>query len=83
MIVSLRQIARWVQMAVLVCLFSFVLFKAMALFHAWIQPVDKYREPRGNSLKVNSVPISSESDSDWDWANYILSRMKMFYFTGE
>ncbi|MFC4767245.1 DUF4227 family protein [Effusibacillus consociatus] len=81
MVISLRKLARWVQMVLLICLFSFVLFKMMEVVHVWIQPTDKYREPKGESLKVNS-DFHFDQWRD-DWAAEVIHRLKVFYFIGE
>lgn len=82
MVISVRKVVRWVQMVLLVCLFSFVLFKMMEVVHVWIQPMDKYKEPQGDSLKVNS-DFHFDQSANKDWIADILQRLKVFYFTGE
>jgi hypothetical protein len=81
MVISVRKLTRWIQMAVLICLFSFVLFKMMEVVHVWMQPTDKYKEPIGDSLKVNT-DLYRDPDAR-DWASEIIHRLKIFYFTGE
>lgn len=81
MIISLRKISRWMQMMILVCLFSFILYKMLGVVQVWIQPVDKYREPIGDSLKVNAE--NAKRPTDADWLNDLITRLKLFYFVGE
>lgn len=81
MIISLRKISRWMQMIILVCLFSFILYKMLEVVHAWIQPVDKYREPKGDSLKVNAQSTGPQTD-ETVWED-LIARLRLFYFTGE
>lgn len=81
MIISVRRLIRWVQMTILICLFSFVLYKMLEVVHIWMQPVDKYREPKGESLKVNAA--SGSQHPGGDWLSDILQRLKLFYLTGE
>lgn len=81
MIISLRKISRWMQMMILVCLFSFILYKMLEVVQVWIQPVDKYREPIGDSLKVNAEYAKMPTDAYW--LNDLITRLKLFYFVGE
>ncbi|GAX91867.1 DUF4227 family protein [Effusibacillus lacus] len=81
MIISLRRITRWIHIVILVGLFSFVLFKMMEVVHVWMQPVNKYREPRGDSLKVNS-DLNLEQRPGY-LVDGIIQRLKVFYMTGE
>lgn len=81
MIISLSRISRWMQMMILVCLFSFILYKMLEVVQVWIQPVDKYREPRGDTLKVNAE--HAERQTDAAWLNELITRLKLFYFVGE
>ncbi|WP_018131895.1 DUF4227 family protein [Effusibacillus pohliae] len=81
MVFSVWRLLRWVQMVVLVCLFSFVLFKMMEIVHVWMQPVDKYKQPKGNSLKVNGDFDLEQPVEDVTAA--IIERLKMFYRLGE
>jgi hypothetical protein len=64
-----------------VCLFSFVLFKMLQVVHVWIQPSDRYREPKGDSLKVNGSLYTDASNGEW--LREISDRLRQFYFSGE
>ena len=81
MVISIRQLSRYIQMLILVFLFSFVLFKMMEVVYAWMQPVDKYRVPAGDSLKVSSDLYPEQNGEDW--ALELIQRLKVFYYTGE
>lgn len=81
MIISVRKLTRTVRMLIWVCLFSFVLFKMLQAVHVWIQPSDRYREPKGDSLKVDGSLYSHASNGDW--LHQISVRLREFYFTGE
>lgn len=81
MVISLRKISRLLQMIILVCLFSFVLFKMFSAVNVWIQPTDKYRDPTGDALKVNSDLYNAQVDSVW--LDNMLQRLKQFYYLGE
>lgn len=81
MIISLRKVSRWLQMMILVCLFSFVLYKMLEAVQVWIQPTNKYREPAGESLKVNADLALRLTDPAW--FDEMLARVKLFYFLGE
>lgn len=78
MIISLRKCIRYVQMTVYILLFSFVIYEILSIFQSLIQPIDPYREPQKDAVKVASSP--HQQDSWWQpWVN----RLKEFYFTGE
>jgi hypothetical protein len=68
-------------MMILVCLFSFILYKMLDVLHVWIQPTDKYREPIGDSLKVNAEFAVRSTNTAW--FDELLTRLKLFYFLGE
>ncbi|MDF2922055.1 MAG: hypothetical protein K0R57_969 [Paenibacillaceae bacterium] len=77
MILSLR---KWIERAKFIALFvvlTFVLYQILAVLSSWMQPVHKYRQPVGRSVKV-----FQQEKGTMD-AESISERLKLFYWYGE
>lgn len=79
MIISVRQISRFLRMIVFVAILSFICFKVLGIVQAMIEPVDKYREPRGDAVKVDA-PLAEAPPTAWE---EVLGRLSLFYKIGE
>jgi hypothetical protein len=80
MIISVRQVSRFMRMLVFIVLFSFISYKVLGIVHEMITPANKYKEPTGNdAVKVVSHP-EEETETGWD---EVLSRLSEFYQIGE
>jgi hypothetical protein len=80
MIISVRQISRFLRMLVLVAILSFILFKVLTILQALFEPVDKYREPRGDAVKVDAELADSVPRTAWE---EVWRRLSLFYKIGE
>ncbi len=76
MIVSLRKVMERGKFVILFIVLTFLLYHAFGIISAWIQPVERYREPKGRAVKVFQNGGFSENGSMAD-------RLKLFYWYGE
>ncbi|WP_442601183.1 DUF4227 family protein [Paenibacillus sp. KN14-4R] len=76
MIFSIR---KWIGRAKFIVMFVFLtylLYHVMTIISGWIEPLDKYRHPSGNSVKVfQHRGVLQESDS-------MSERLRLFYWYG-
>ena len=83
MIISLRQLSRFLRMIVFVALFSFICFKVLTIVQHMIQPTtNKYKEPvGGDALRVSASQAAAAAPEPlWE---QMLDRLAVFYQTGE
>lgn len=77
MIVSLRKWLKRVKFAVLLVVLTYLLYRALSVFNAWLEPGRKYRQPSGTAVKAfrhDSLPLE---------AGGMTERLKLFYWYGE
>lgn len=77
MIFSLR---KWIERAKFIVLFvllTFVLYQMLAVLTAWMEPVQKYRQPSGSAVKVFNQEYGTMDAEDMP------ERLKLFYWYGE
>jgi hypothetical protein len=85
MIISLRQVSRFVRMLIFVVAFSFICFKLLGIVQDMIQPTNKYKEPvGGDALKVNgAAQVQADMVSPETLWDEMLGRLAVFYKIGE
>ncbi|MNR57233.1 hypothetical protein D3C85_1779640 [compost metagenome] len=78
MIFSYRKLIVRLQYILVFVALTVVLYQVMMAVSGWIQPVNKYKQPTGKSVKVfgQSEHISFDSNS-------ISERLRLFYWYGE
>jgi hypothetical protein len=81
MIISLRQVSRFLRMIIFTVIFSFICFKVLMIVQEMIQPANKYKEPVGG----DAVKVDARYDGAAPEVLYqeLLGRLALFYEIGE
>ncbi|WP_157729456.1 DUF4227 family protein [Tumebacillus algifaecis] len=81
MIISLRQLSRFLRLIIFTIIFSFICFKVLMIVQAMIEPANKYKEPiGGDAVKVDARYEPVTPDHSYD---EILYRLNLFFEIGE
>ncbi|MFB5268335.1 DUF4227 family protein [Paenibacillus enshidis] len=78
MIFSLRKGWRFIRFIVLFCILTFLLYSALERLSSWITPIQHYKIPEGNAVKVAGTSITDEQQERGLW-----QRLRFFYWYGE
>lgn len=78
-IVAFKRLMEWIMLFALFLLFTLIIYKLVFMVNDWLQPIDKFKEPSGRSIKViemspNQTEINLKSTVD---------RLHLFYIVGE
>ncbi|MEK3787809.1 DUF4227 family protein [Paenibacillus sp. FSL K6-1230] len=78
MILSIRRACRTLALLCVFCCLTLVLYLALQWVSDWISPVDHYRIPEGNAIKVfiDELPAKEEPSP-------LSERLRFFYWYGE
>ncbi|GAK39942.1 DUF4227 family protein [Paenibacillus urinalis] len=80
MVFSLRRMFRLVRFLIVFAALVYMFYNVFNLFSEWITPVDHYKIPEGNALKVfhheEGTGLVMEKTS-------MLERLRFFYWYGE
>ncbi|WP_370872435.1 DUF4227 family protein [Paenibacillus zeirhizosphaerae] len=77
MIFSLRKGWRFIRFFVLLCILAFLLYSAFERLSSWVTPIQHYKIPEGNAVKVAGTSIAEEPEGGF-W-----ERLRFFYWYGE
>jgi hypothetical protein len=77
MVVSVRKWLRRLLFAVMLFVFTVVMYGGCRYIAAWIAPADPYRVPQGNALKVFKAETAGAEGASFS------ERLKLFYWYGE
>ncbi|MFB5675501.1 DUF4227 family protein [Paenibacillus terreus] len=78
MIFSLRKGWRFIRFIVLFCVLVFLLYSALERLSSWVTPIQQYKIPAGNVVKVAGGSIAEEQPEGGFW-----QRLRFFYWYGE
>lgn len=79
MIITLRRIFEWIMLFIFFLLFTVILYKLLLDFSTWINPIDKYKAPIRESIKVIDMGGGEKLINKLDF----VERLKFFYWVGE
>lgn len=77
MIFSLRKGWRFIRFIVLFCVLFFLLYTALERLSSWVTPIQQYKIPAGNAVKVAGSSLEEQPESGF-W-----QRLRFFYWYGE
>lgn len=78
MIFSLRRSWRLLRVVVLFLVLVYLLYCVFVRLFAWLTPIQQYKIPTGNAVKVTGSSIVEEQVED-----SFLERLRFFYWYGE
>lgn len=80
MVFSLRKWLRMVRLFIIFAALVYMFYNVINLFSNWITPVDHYKIPEGNALKVfhpeEGIQLAAEKTN-------LMDRLRFFYWYGE
>jgi hypothetical protein len=76
-IFSLRKGWRFIRFIVLFCVLVFLLYSALERLSSWVTPIQQYKIPAGNAVKVAGGSLEEEQENGF-W-----QRLRFFYWYGE
>ncbi|TCP59567.1 uncharacterized protein DUF4227 [Tumebacillus sp. BK434] len=81
MIISVRQLSRFLRMVIFTVIFSFICFKVLMIVQEMIEPANKYKEPvGGDAVKVEARYEEAQSEAIYE---EMLDRLSLFFEIGE
>lgn len=79
MIFSYRKLLVRLRFILLFMTLTVVLYQVMVVLTSWIEPVNRYRAPAGNSVKV----FGQHEHASFPESDKMSDRLRLFYWYGE